>query len=135
MAAKRTYRPRKAKKRYSPQEKLSYHYDRDLHPARHGLKYGSGKHLYSYGFADAFSGRNNASGCEKEFGKKSVGGYRLGYARGEKEATKYFKATGKQPSSLKAEIQQKKLRNDDFARDSKGRIKGSYTPDGFFEPD
>ena len=24
---------------------------------------------------------------------------------------------------------------DDFERDSKGRIKGSYTPDGFFEPD
>lgn len=24
---------------------------------------------------------------------------------------------------------------DDFERDSKGRIKGSYTSDGFFEPD
>lgn len=24
---------------------------------------------------------------------------------------------------------------DDFDYDSKGRIKGSYTPDGFFEPD
>ena len=135
MPKKRIYRPRKAKKRFSPQEKLSYHYDRDLHPAGHGLKYGSGKHLYSYGFADAFSGRNNASGCEKEFGKKAAGGYRLGYARGEKEAIKYLKATGKQPFNLKAEIQRKKARNDDFIRGSKGRIKGHYTVDGFFEPD
>lgn len=134
MATKRTYRPRKAKKRFSPQEKLSYHSDRDLHPDRHGLKYGGGKHLYSYGFADAFSGRNNASGCEREFGKKATSGYRLGYARGEKEAIKYLKATGKQPNNLKAEIIRKNER-EYFERDSKGRIKGHYTVDGFFEPD
>ena len=27
------------------------------------------------------------------------------------------------------------LMGDDFERDSRGRIKGSYTPNGFFEPD
>ena len=138
MATQRTYRPHKAKKRYSPREKLSYHHDRDMSPARHGLKNGSAKHLYSTGFADAFTGHNNARGYRMGFGEKSAKGYRLGYARGEKEAIKYFKTTGKQPSNLKAEVMQrhdKKPSRDDFERDNKGRIKGSYTSDGFFEPD
>ena len=34
------------------------------------------------------------------------------------------------------ELQQRELfAGDDFERDSRGRIKGSYTVDGFFEPD
>lgn len=31
--------------------------------------------------------------------------------------------------------QKRSLMGDDFERDSRGRIKGSYTVDGFFEPD
>ena len=33
------------------------------------------------------------------------------------------------------EMQKRSLMGDDFERDSRGRIKGSYTVDGFFEPD
>jgi hypothetical protein len=33
------------------------------------------------------------------------------------------------------EAQKRSLMGDDFERDSCGRIKGSYTVDGFFEPD
>ena len=33
------------------------------------------------------------------------------------------------------EKQKRDLMGDDFDRDSRGRIKGSYTVDGFFEPD
>ena len=33
------------------------------------------------------------------------------------------------------EAQKRSLMGDDFERDSRGRIKGHYTVDGFFEPD
>ena len=33
------------------------------------------------------------------------------------------------------EAQKRSLMGDNFERDSRGRIKGSYTVDGFFEPD
>lgn len=156
MATKRMYRPRKAKKRFSPQEKLSYHTSRDLSPSRYGIKAGSAKHLYSFGFINGFSGLNNASGVEGKFGKKAASGYRFGYARGEKEAYKDMmgkyplpkekpakKKVNKRPPKKDGyfkmirdmEDRKRDLFADDFARDSKGRIKGSYTPDGFFEPD
>lgn len=156
MAAKRTYRPHKAKRHYSPQEKLSYHTSRDLSPSRYGIKAGSAKHLYSFGFTDGFAGRNNARGVESEFGKKAASGYRLGHARGEKEVCKDL--TGKYPPPKKKSAKKKSNKRpqkkdgyskmirdmedrkqdlfwDDFERDSNGRIKGSYTVDGFFEPD
>ena len=34
-----------------------------------------------------------------------------------------------------SEAQKRSLMGDDFEYDSRGRIKGSYTVDGFFEPD
>ena len=40
----------------------------------------------------------------------------------------FFNASVKKSNSKKAAY-------DDFDRDKKGRIKGSYTSDGFFEPD
>lgn len=71
------------KKRYSPDDKYTYHLSRDISPSLTGLKFGSARHLYSTGFVDAFDGRDNASAVKKQFGAKSAAGYRFGYKRGQ----------------------------------------------------
>lgn len=90
-----------AKKRYSPQEKLSYHKSRDTSPARYGIEVGSAKHMYSFGFVDGFDGLNNAGACQTEFGKKSANFYRLGHARGVRCKVGYKETTGKYSSPKK----------------------------------
>ncbi len=95
---KRDFRNRK---QYTPEQKYRYHKSIDVGCGKFGIEYGSPRHCYSSGFADAFSGRNNTAPTTREFGKKSGKSYAFGYERGRKCARKYFLDTGKQPADLK----------------------------------
>lgn len=98
MAKKRKF---KNKKQYTPEQKFKYHNSIDTGCGKFGIKYGSPRYCYSSGFVDAFSGRDNTIPMTREFGNKSGKSYALGYERGRRNARKYFRDTGNQPSSLK----------------------------------
>ena len=87
-------------KKYTPEQKYNYHSDRYFSCGKYGLKFGSPGHLYSDGFRDAFSGRDNSRAVADEFGKKSGEAYALGYKRGRKASFEYLQTTGKQPFTL-----------------------------------
>ena len=91
------------RKKYTAEQKFKYHDSRDRACGRFGLKFGSPKHCYSSGFADAFSGIDNSSGTKREFGKQSGNAYVIGHKRGVKAARDYFNKTGKQPFLLALE--------------------------------
>ena len=89
-----------SKKKYSPEEKYRYHASREVSCGKHGLEFGSPKHCYSSGFADAFHHIDNTRGINGEFGKRSGFAYAAGNKRGKAAAKEYFLKTGKQPSQL-----------------------------------
>ena len=74
--------------------------DRYFSCGKYGLEYGSPRHLYSNGFREAFSGRDNTRAVAGEFGKRCGEAYALGYKRGTKASFEYLKTTGKQPFTL-----------------------------------
>ena len=82
--------------------------------------------------------------------KREKQAYKRGLLNGLKRSRKKKASnTGKRPCSnkqnnpfgmtyrqmLREDEQRKRELFGDFERDSSGHIKGSYTPDGFFEPD
>ena len=88
------------KKKYTAEQKYMYHSSRDRACGKFGIKFGSSKHCYSSGFADAFSGIDNSLATKREFGNKSGNSYSVGYKRGLKAAREYFNKTGKPPFLL-----------------------------------
>ena len=91
-------------KKYSLEDRLSYHSSRDRSPGRFGLKYGGTKHCYSFGFVDGFEHIDNSKATIKEFGKRAGKAYLIGNERGKKAAREYFNKTGKQPSTLSMKL-------------------------------
>ena len=75
---------RKKIKRYSLQERISYHHSCDVAPNRHGIKYGSPRHMYSFGFSDEVAGIDNYERAKFEFGKKAGASYRAGHRQARK---------------------------------------------------
>ena len=95
---------KKQGKKYTSEEKYSYHTSRDRNFREYGLKPGSSQRCYSAGFADGFEGLNQKSEIERQFGKRPSGAYAFGHKRGRVEARKYFLRTGKRPSALKFKL-------------------------------
>lgn len=85
------------KKKYSFKERYMYHRDRGSSCAKYGLKFGSPKHMYSAGFVDACSGRDNTGATRGEFGKKAA----RGYAAGQRVAKAAIKAHVKKHGSFR----------------------------------
>lgn len=83
------------KKKYTPQQKYSYHKTRERSPKKYGIKFGDTKHLYSCGFTDGFDFIDNTAATRNEFGKKGGLAYSLGNKRGKKAALEYSESTGK----------------------------------------
>lgn len=81
-------------------QKYLYHSSRNGSPGLHRIKFGSNKHLYSAGFVDAFSGRNNTLAFTDRYGRKGGSSYASGFKQGLRSAREYQKSTGKDPSSL-----------------------------------
>ena len=94
---------KRVKKKYTAQQRYEYHSQRDRACGKFGIKFGSPKHCYSFGFSDAFSGIDNSGATKFEFGNKSGNAYILGHKRGVKAAREYFNKTGKQPFMLALE--------------------------------
>ena len=90
------------KPRYSAEERFKYHQKRDVAPGRFGIERGGTKHMYSFGFSDAFCGpdMNNKGGVSDQFGEKAARAYEAGRKRGLKAAREYYETTGKQPFDL-----------------------------------
>ena len=53
-AAKEIFMKNKSKKQFTPKERYDYHSSRYMSCGKYGLKFGSPKHCYSFGFTDAF---------------------------------------------------------------------------------
>lgn len=75
------------RKQYSPREKHDYHFDCMGSPARHGIKFGSPRSAYSWGFHGGWTGRNNIDMFD-DYGERSKEAYRRGYRNGGKEKLK-----------------------------------------------
>ena len=97
--AKKNY---KGRKKYSAAEKYRYHSSREASCGKYGLKYGGPRHCYSVGFVDGFKSINNIGGIKGEFGKRSSNAYAIGNKRGKDAAKEYSLRTGRQPSQLRA---------------------------------
>ncbi len=75
--------------------------------------------------------------------KKGMRGGKLRRKKNKPRKKRYSKYTSNNPFGMsyhqmlrEGEMQKRELMGgDDFLRDSRGRIKGSYTVNGFFEPD
>ena len=81
--------------KFSLKQKYDYHKSRDRSPAKHGLKYGSPKSIYSSGFVDSFHQIDNSHAVKKEFGSRCSFAYKQGQRRGKKAARAYALKTGK----------------------------------------
>ena len=78
------------KKRFTPEEKYSYHHSRSVAPKPNGLKPGGAKHIYSLGFTDGYNGSFGKNRIRNDFGKRAVGVYTLGHRRGRLAYRKKF---------------------------------------------
>ena len=87
-------------KRYTPEQRISYHTKRDTAHGHFGLTFGEPKHTYSIGYVDGALGKNNKRVIKAEYGAKSSYAYEAGHKRGAKAGEAYFKKTGKHPSSI-----------------------------------
>ncbi len=88
------------KKKYTAKQRYDYHRDRDGNCGKYGIKYGSPKHCYSFGFVDGFKDIDNTVATKREFGVKSGNAYNRGFIRGRDAAKEYLKTTGKQPFTI-----------------------------------
>lgn len=81
----------KQKKRFTPEEKYSYHQNRVVSPGRLSIKLNVNKQMYSIGFCDGFDGITNKSAVRHDYGNKAAASYDLGHRRGFLESRKRFR--------------------------------------------